>query len=33
MATQKPGEKPNRPGEFVEVVPRGGKFRIHAKSR
>ena len=23
MATQKPGEKPNRPGEYEEVSPRG----------
>ncbi|MCQ3804574.1 MAG: YjzC family protein [Acidimicrobiia bacterium] len=25
MATQKPGEKPHRPGEYLEVGPRGGK--------
>lgn len=25
MARQKPGEKPNSPGEYVEVGPRGGQ--------
>ncbi|MYD65829.1 MAG: YjzC family protein [Chloroflexi bacterium] len=25
MARQQPGEKPNRPGEYVEVGPRGGE--------
>ena len=25
MARQKPGEKPNRPGEYQEVGPRGGQ--------
>ncbi|MDE2745681.1 MAG: YjzC family protein [Chloroflexota bacterium] len=25
MATQKPGEKPSKPGEYVEVGPRGGQ--------
>ena len=24
---QKPGEKPNRPGEYQEVGPRGGQVR------
>ena len=27
MATQKPGEKPNRSGEYREVGPRGGQVR------
>ncbi len=26
-ALQKPGEKPKRPGRYVEVGPRGGKIR------
>lgn len=25
MATQKPGEIPNRPGEYIERGPRGGE--------
>jgi len=25
MAAQNPGEKPNRPGEYREVGPRGGR--------
>ena len=25
MATQKPGEKPDRPGEYEESGPRGGE--------
>lgn len=25
--TQKPGEKPNRPGEYREVGPRGGRVQ------
>ena len=25
-SNQKPGETPNRPGEYVEVGPRGGKI-------
>lgn len=25
MAAQKPGERPNKPGEYVEVGPREGK--------
>ena len=27
MATQKPGEKPHKPGEYREVGPRGGEVR------
>lgn len=23
--TQKPGEKPNKPGDYIEVGPRGGE--------
>lgn len=27
MANQKPGEKPNRPGEYIERGSRGGKVQ------
>lgn len=27
MGTQKPGEKPAKPGEYIEVGPRGGKVQ------